>query len=206
MTLALLAALSLFLAEAPARAQKAADCAALKAQAKRELQAQYRFNESRAIAVRVIGSMTPAENAELADLAARFNAIAHDTPEHQNERFALHKRSRRIVRAATARAGYRLRNPEEPSPYDAELGEWLSLDRSTTYGVEVRALLVMADFRPHVTLWLRRLDPAHNPRSIVTLGVMPEERGDYVSWMAKDRRVSGTVDEFLAGGLPASCR
>lgn len=183
----------------------AADCDALRAKARGDFDAKYRTAELRMIVRRVNAALTPVERAEFAELSARFNAIPHNTPEHQNDRFAMHARARDLVRAATARAGFRLRN-ELPSPYDAQIGEVRSEDGWVETIIEVRDLLAHSDPMPHVTLWMSRQDPAHNPGRLVTAGIMTDPKDDYASWRsATGPRTVGTIGQYLTTLLPAEC-
>ena len=164
----------------------------------------YKLSDLRRVTNTVIASMTPEERKEIADLSQRFNSTPFDTPEHQNEHFALQNRAHLIVRAVVTRAGFTISNPQEGSPYDAVIGEKISDDGYPEYTIEIRSLLIRPDPRPHGTIWLHREDPAHNPRHIISLGVMSEASSDYASWrsQATGKRVSGTMAEFIRSLLP----
>ncbi|MBI4061695.1 MAG: hypothetical protein HY403_09720 [Elusimicrobia bacterium] len=170
-------------------------------------QAQYRWEQMRAIGAKVTAHMSAAEKEELPRLSARFNAIAHDSPEHVDERIALQGRARQIVRAAAVRAGYVLmRHPSQLDPFDAMIGVVNSSDGYAEYTIEVRALLVFANPYPHVSLWFNRWDPAHNPHRIVSLGIMPEAEDDYVDWKDADfNQYRGSPERFLKSVIP-ECR
>ena len=188
-------------------AARAETCEQQNAARRQAFYSRYRVVEMRQITTRVLAHLTSAEREELLDLSKKFNSIPHDTPEHQLERYALQKRAREIDRAATARSGYTLLNPADGSPYDALIGEQDFPDGTTDYLIEVRDILVFSDPRPHVTLWMGRLDPAHNPDFIVTIGIMADPAGDYVSWKPQGgNRISGSVDQFIQSLLPPNCQ
>ena len=161
----------------------------------------------RGITSRVLAQLTSGDQAEFAKLSERFNSINHDTPEHQDERFALQKQARQLTRVVTQRAGYKLMNAEEGSPFDAQILEKFSSDGYSEYLLELRSLLVLSDPRPHLTLWMNRMDKAHNPWLIVTIGFAASAKNDYVSWrLLNSGRIVGTVDEFVKSLMPAECR
>lgn len=192
-------------AAAPVPAAETCDAARLRARA--ETTARLRLDERRTLARTIQAGLTPAEGAEFAALGARFNAVPHAGAGIE-ERFALQARARALTRAAVARAGLRPRNPAQGSPYDAVVEERDSADDGLPESlVEVRSLLVLRDPRPHVTVWLKRQDPAHNPEKLVTVGVGADPNDDYASWTGPDgRRVTGTFAAFVETRLPPACR
>ncbi|MBI5203172.1 MAG: hypothetical protein HY925_16395 [Elusimicrobia bacterium] len=174
---------------------------ALVAKFEREFDVPGRREEER----RVLGAMTPAEEAEFRALSVRFNAIAHDTPEHINDRFAMQARARVLTRTAVARAGYRLLNPLA-SPYDAVIAE-RSEDDVPAEVIEVRSLLVRADPRPHVTMWLKYQRARTNPWKVDSFGIFEDDENDYVRWRdSHDIKVEGSMRDFLLAQLPEACR
>lgn len=199
-----LIAFAALLAVAPASAAETCDQA--RQNIKAELTSRLKLDARRNLARTVQAGLTPAEAAEFASLSARFNAIPH-AGDGIEERFALQARARVLTRAATARAGHPPRNPANGSPYDAVVEETESADGLVETVVELRSLLVLRDPRPHVTVWLQRNDPAHNPWNLVTVGVAADPGDDYASWRGPDRRrVVGTFAAFVETRLPAACR
>ena len=171
-----------------------------------EFAQRYQPSIYKVVANRVRAALMPEETREFLDLSKQFQAIPHDTPEHQNKHFAMQARARELVRAAAARAGYRIMNSAEGSPYDALIGGKTSEDGNLEYRVEIRSLLIMKDPLPHVTLWLERFDKNHNPWNVVTVGIMKDPADDYVSWQPNGgQRVSMDVSAFLKSQLPAVC-
>ncbi|MBI4346613.1 MAG: hypothetical protein HY553_07140 [Elusimicrobia bacterium] len=184
----------------------AADCARARSELAAAVRSAYDVDRLRGVARRVAQTTTAAEASELATLSARFNATAHDTPAHINDRFAMQGRGRELARAITERAGYRFTNRFD-GPYDAVIEEWQDAQHIPAAVVEVRELLVLADPLPHVTVWVLRWDARRNPWGLVTLGIRPEAQDDYASWRGADgRRVSGSFDEFVSYRLPNGCR
>jgi hypothetical protein len=195
--------IGLLFAAAPAFAET---CAEARARVEAGLSARLALASRRALAIRVQAALTPLEAAELRRLSTRFNAVPH-AGEGIAERFALQVRAREITRAAAARAGFPPRNPAHGSPYDAVIEQRHSTDGLPETLVEVRSMLVLADPRPHVTVWFQSQDPGHNPDGLITLGLGASPADDYASWRGPDgRRVRGSWAEFVATKLPAACR
>ncbi len=196
--------LCLFLLALPAYAQ---NCEEQLQNIRTDFNQRFQPDIYKVVGNRVRAALKPEEVEEFLDLAKRFQAIPHDTPQHENEHFALQARARELVRAAAIRAGYRLMNPAEGSPYDALIGGKTSEDGFVEYRVEVRSLLIMKDPLPHVTLWLERFDKAHNPWNVVTVGFMKDPADNYVSWQPNGgRRISTEMNAFLKAQLPADCQ
>ena len=196
--------LTVFLTVAPASAAETCDQTRLRIKA--ELTSRLKLDARRTLARTVHAGLTPAETAEFTSLSARFNAVPH-AGDGIEERFALQARARVLTRAATARAGFPPRNPANGSPYDAVVEENESADGLAESLVELRSLLVLRDPRPHVTVWLQRNDPAHNPWGLVTVGVGADPGDDYASWRGPDgRRVAGSLAAFVETRLPSACR
>jgi hypothetical protein len=167
----------------------------------------YQAEIYRVVTNRVQAALMANELAELTTLSKNFNSVPHDTPEHQDDRFKMQARAKEIVRMAVTRAGYRIMNPATGDPFDAIIGGKSSADGYLEYRVEVRSLLVMADPRPHVTLWLERFDLAHNPWHVVTVGFTAKGDADYVSWKPSGgARIQSTLDGFLKAQLPTECQ
>lgn len=182
------------------------DCNEQYRQIQQEFNTRYQPEYFKNIVKRVQSTATAEELKEFTDLSLKFRSIPHDSEDHMKDRYALQKRARIIVRAVVSRAGYRILNPVEPSPYDAVIGGKNSSDGNPEYLIEVRSLLVMNDPRPHVTLWLQREGKNYNPWSVVTVGFTASADQDYISWRPNGTRISTTIEEFLKRQLPTSCR
>jgi hypothetical protein len=174
---------------------------------KKSVEERYALENLRGATQNVNARLSAVERARIAELAVKFKEIRR-AGGPITDLFPLQREADRIVRAATARAGYPVLNPETGSPYVAVIYEKPSDDEIGDYTVEVRALLIRPDPRPHTTVRIERYDPAHNPRLITEIGIMPDSRDDYASWRepVTYRSVSGTLAQFLASLLPAECR
>lgn len=184
-----------------------ADCSLLLKEAEQNFDSRYQVPQLRQIVYKIHSAQTAAETQIFLDLSAKFKTFDSSKESDLNEMFALQKQARHLVRTNTARAGYQILNPEEPSPYDAVILEKDSSDGYAEYLLEIRSLLINADPLPHLTLWTQRNDSAHNPWHVVTVGVAKDPRYDYVSWYNQNtKRVSASKIDFLKSLLPKECR
>lgn len=174
---------------------------------KNKLEAKYSLSEMRKVTVRVNKALSSQQFQELMTLSKKFNSIAHDTPEHIQDRFAMHARAREIVRTVTAKAGYRVLN-KLPDSYDAVIGYRYTSDWVFDYVLDVRNLLVMADPRPHLTLRMSRMDSKHNEWLISSISLTPNPQDEYMSWYPNinSNRVVGSINQFLKSKLSAHCQ
>lgn len=185
----------------------AQDCQQQFNQQKQKFYLRFKVSERRAITQRIIKNLTEAEGLEIKKLAQEFNNIPHDTPDHQDQRIVLQDRAKTIVRTVVTRSGYKIMNPAEGSPFDAQIGEIFSSDGYSESIIEVRSLLILGDAFPHLTIWMNRFGPVQNPWKVVTVGIMNDAFNDYVSWMpASGPRVSASLDTFIKTLLPTQCR
>lgn len=184
----------------------AVDCASEQEKTLASFRSAYRTEALRAVLMKVRGAASQMETTQLLTLSQRFNSIPHDTPAHQEERFALQNQARTLTRTLVSRAGYRLLNPAQNSPFDAVIEERQS-DGILTSITEVRSLLIERDPLPHLTYWTPRTDPRSNPLRIVSVGVQANPAMDYVSWYPENSgRISAPLHEFVKTLLPADCR
>lgn len=179
----------------------AQDCAALRAEARRSFETQFRLDAHRAVTRRVAAALRGEEREELAGLAARFRSVQDIA-----QRIELQKQASRLAFVAARRAGYRPRNAGKATPYDADLYDAISPDRLTEYLVEARALLIQDDPTPHVTLWITHSNPRSNPRVIVNVGIKADAKDDYLRYGTISQGRQVLVSEFLESSLPESCR
>lgn len=155
----------------------------------------------------VTAKVSPNEKSEFLLIQKKFNSLPHDSDDNINTRFELQKRARVLTRQAVARAGYRLLNPIEPSPYDALILIKTSPDGYNEYSVELRSLLVEKDPLPHVTLWMQRFNYVNNPWQVMTVGLTADEKTDYVSSRnANGERIVQSKLDFLNSKLPIECQ
>lgn len=169
---------------------------------KQRFYARYKISERRKVTQAVIRKIKDSEHLEIKKMAIEFNSI----PTQQDRRVALQSRAKQMTRGFVTRAGYKILNPAEGSPYDAKIGEVFSNDGYSESVIEVRSLLIYKDAFPHVTIWMNRFGPVQNPWQIVTIGIMNDSINDYVSWKSVDgRRVSDSVDNFIKTLLPSQC-
>lgn len=188
-------------------AAAASDCSARRERAYRELAERWRLPHMRRIVKDVLRVTRLDEQELFFEWSRRFNSLPHEGAGAE-ERYALQKRARSLTRELTVRAGYRVSNPEEGSPYDALVAEIMAEDGQPDYLVELRSLLVLSDPRPHATIWPARMSSSHNPWRVVTYGLMDEALDDYVSWRPEPGgpRVSAPAGRFLDSLLPEDCR
>ncbi|MDO8803131.1 MAG: hypothetical protein Q7R35_01755 [Elusimicrobiota bacterium] len=148
---------------------------------------------------------TPAETARFASLSEAFKAVPAGNME---DLYALQEKAKLMARAIVKRAHFPLLNPESGSPYDAQISEKYSEDGFLESTMEIRSLLVLADPQPHLTFWMHRNDPAHNPRLIINLGITGDKSQDYASWTSRENytRRSGSMLDFLKTFLPLNCQ
>lgn len=184
------------------------NCDAQRTALKSSLYKKYNIDQLRSTTNQVITALTTAERANLYQLSNIFNSIEHDTPEHQNDRYVLQDKAKKITRTAVRRAGFNIINPETGDPFDAELFEVISDDDFTEYVVEVTELLISKVPLPHVTLWFYRRDPTHNPYKIISLKIKADPADDTVMWWLPDfsDKMRGPVDQFVDFFLPDECK
>ena len=184
----------------------ALDCPSEFKKVSAEFESRFSISQMMRTRENVIRHVTAAEKEEFLSLQKKFNSLPHDTPDNINSRFEMQKRARVLVRQAVNRAGYRLLNPAEPSPYDAHIHTKVSSDGYNEYLVELRSLLVANNPLPHITIWMQRNNPAHNPWQVVTVGITDQEKTDYVSYRDKNgNRIVASKMDFLKSLLPAAC-
>lgn len=183
------------------------DCSSDLEKIKTAFESRYSVKQMQTVRAKVVAAVNVAEKAEFLSLQKKFNSLPHDTPDNINTRFELQKRARVLVRTAVSRAGYRILNPVEPSPYDALIGTKVSADDGyNEYSIELRSLLVEKNPLPHLTIWMHRNDPKHNPWSIITVGLTDTEQTDYVSFRKSGgERVVLSKIEFFKSLLPSNC-
>lgn len=185
----------------------AQDCPAQLQNLKSIVYKKYDLENRRHQLINLRAGMSQQENTTFLNLSQKFQSIPQDSEQNMNDLFALQKESRHLVRSIAQRAGYRIYNPEEQSPFDAVIAEVQSADGFTEYVLEVRSLLIRKDPLPHLTLWSYRQDPAHNPWKMVSIGILPQAQSDYASWKNESGgRVSGTMKDFLKAQLPQECQ
>lgn len=185
----------------------AANCQIERDKINRYFNDRYQLPQLNQIRNKVRNSVTKSEEIEFIELQKKFNSIPHDTPDNQDIRIQLQKRARVLVRNAVSRAGYRILNPVEPSPFDALIIIKTSSDGYDDYSVELRSLLVTNDPLPHVTLWTHRQNPQHNPWRIITISLTNNDLLDTVSYQSEKtgERVIVLKTAFLKSKLPADC-
>ncbi len=188
-------------------AQEGNNCSIQREELEKNIHAKYKVDYLRSITHQVDKHLTKVEYDRLLELSHLFNSISHDTPEHQNLRIKYQQEAKEITQEATVRAGFKLIDTSENSPFDALIEEVYSNDGYPEYDVEVRDLLILPMSLPHITIWVQRRDPIHNPYSIINYGIMSDSSVDYISWRDSDsKRVFTSFDEFISRHLPVECR
>ncbi|GIL17693.1 MAG: hypothetical protein BroJett040_14440 [Oligoflexia bacterium] len=174
---------------------------------KNKIYYRYSLEEKRKILERVRLAMTTSENEELSSLANKFKSIPADSNDHMNDLYILQNEARRIVRTVTARAGFKVLNADQGSPFDALIGEKTADDGFTDYYIEVRSLLIRKDSKPHVTIWAYRENPKINPWKMISIGVVESSDQDYASWRGADGvRSIGLMKDFIKSQMPLACQ
>lgn len=182
---------------------KAQDCKVQFNEMKQRFYTRYKISERRKVTQAISKKITDSEHLEIKKMAIEFNSALD-----QNRRVELQNKAKQMTRLFVIRAGYKILNPAEGSPYDAQIGEVFSSDGYSESVIEVRSLLIYKDAFPHVTIWMNRFGPVQNPWQIVTIGIMNDSINDYVSWKSAtdSRRVSDSADNFIKSLLPVQCR
>ncbi len=190
-----------------ASVSNAQDCPSKLQSLKSVIYTKYDIEKKRNQLVQLRARLTQQEQQTFLSLSQKFKAIPPDSEQNMNDLFALQNQSRRLVRSVTQKAGYRILNPEEQSPFDALIEQKTSSDGFMETVLEVRSLLIRQDPLPHLTIWSYRQDPAHNPWKMISIGIMPQQISDYASWAdANGKRVSGTMKDFLKAQLSEDCQ
>jgi hypothetical protein len=186
----------------------ALDCNGERGILKNIIYTQYNIPKMRSITDNVIMALTKDEHQQLLDFSNIFNSIEHDTTDHQNDRYVLQDKAKKITRTAVRRAGYQIINPESGDPFDAELFEVNSNDGYLDHIVEVSELLVYTVPLPHVTLWMYRRDPINNPYKIIYFKVKSDPNDDILMWWLPDfsDKRKGSFDQFINSFLPVYCQ
>ena len=196
--------LALFLSVNPTFAK---DCTTQFNSIKKQFESLYDVDSNRKVLNKIKTKQMTAETKIFSELSFKFNQLDSRNEDQLNEMFELQKQAKSMVRSIVKRAGFKIQNPEI-SPYDALIGQKNSSDGFVEYQVEVRSLLIMPqDPGPHVTLWVGRNDPKHNPWHVVTVGITENQKFDYVSWRPTNtNRVSATLSEFIKSLMDVDCR
>ena len=182
---------------------QAQDCKAQFNEMKQRFYTRYKISERRKVTQIITKKIIDSEHLEIKKMAIEFNSVLD-----QNRRIELQNQAKQMTRLFVTRAGYKILNPVEGSPYDAQIGEVFSSDGNSESIIEVRSLLIYKDAFPHVTIWMNRFGPVQNPWQVVTIGIMNDSINDYVSWKSATdgKRVSDSVDNFIRTLLPVQCR